>query len=699
MLTNVFYLKFFLVLFMAVIMYIEYKRTKAPKVKLLMIVFVMIFIKESFLIYYLTNVIPFEQNLDGLEVLKGFKGDYLNNFNEIANVAMGTKAVNVVLNSVHRFNLIWMIVEVGFVAIMFNSFNLWVNVWKKSKLRTSFLVFNSIIIVGFLFLFLTGDVSPQSSFSAIILWGGVFWNVVLLMMIGVSVGKIYKFTMEDLKYIVVNKATLIVAVVLFSIFYLTNNISTPNLSYLSHIFELLALIAFSLFGYKFLIYRIEVTEGRVKEVEEQQATVLDLLRDIGRSMAENLSLNIVIDHIIEAAVKSTDARAVAVLLIDKKRNNQLKVENVYGFYPPVVEVKIGDLTKEKFLIDKFKNTPLKVGQSYLGKVAETGEPLYIKDCLGDERVVQTAKGFMDIRTLIVVPLRIQGDIMGVMTILNKESALFFTEADYSMMNTLADQTAITLNQVKLYEDMLTKKQAEKELNVAGDIQMGLLPQTFPEFDGIDIYAFSYAAKGVGGDYFDFIDFGGGKIGVTVTDVAGKGVPAALVMVMIRSVLRSFASSDREANDVVTTVNNGIAGEVTTERYATMFYFVFDSEYKILNYCNAGHGPLLLYRKNLDSFALLDTEGMPVGILAGNEYGQEYTSLHSGDIAILYTDGITECMNFNREQYGTERLKNAVRRNKDLPVKEICDIIYKEMKEFADGAPQHDDETLLLMKAK
>jgi len=699
MLTNVFYLKFFIMLFMVLMMYVEYRRTKAPKVKLLLVLFSFILLKESFMLYYLINMIPFEQNLGALDTLKGFQGDYLNNFHEIANVALGTPAVNVVTNAIHHFNLIWMIGEVVFVSLMFHNFNVWVTLWKKSKLRLSFLIVNIMIIGGFIFLFLTADVSVGSGMSTLILWGGTIWNIVLLLIIGGFVGKIYKFTMEDLKFLVNNKALVFATISFFSMFYLTNNISMLNIRPLPHILELIALISFSIFGYAFLTHRIENTERRVKEVEEQRATVINLLQDIGHSMAENLSHNIVIDRIIEAAVKSTDARAVAVLLIDKKRNNQLRVENVYGFYPPVVEVNIGDLTKEKFLVDKFKNTPLKIGQSYLGKVVETGEPLFIQDCLNDDRVVQTAKGFMDIRTIISVPLKIQSDVMGVMSILNKETALFFTEADYSMMTTLADQTAITLNQVKLYEDMLTKKQAEKELSVAGDIQMGLLPQTFPDFDGVDIYAFSYAAKGVGGDYFDFIDFGGGKIGVTVTDVAGKGVPAALVMVMIRSVLRSFASADREANDVVTTVNNGIAGEVTTERYATMFYFVFDTEYKILNYCNAGHGPLLLYRQNLDSFADLDTEGMPVGILAGNEYGQEYTSLHSGDIAILYTDGITECMNFNREQYGEERLKSAVRRNKDLPVKEICDIIYKEMKEFADGAPQHDDETLLLMKAK
>jgi sigma-B regulation protein RsbU (phosphoserine phosphatase) len=183
------------------------------------------------------------------------------------------------------------------------------------------------------------------------------------------------------------------------------------------------------------------------------------------------------------------------------------------------------------------------------------------------------------------------------------------------------------------------------------------------------------------------------------DVSGKGVPAALIMVMIRSILRTIATLNDDTKDVMAKLNNTIASEIVEDRYATGFYLLFDAEKGIMSYTNAGHCPMILYRASTDEFEFLDTEGMPIGIMSGVEYGQNYTVVEKGDIAILYTDGITEAMNSKHEEFGFERLKEVIRERKRESSKEICNRILEAINLFVGSAPQHDDETILVLKMK
>jgi len=256
-----------------------------------------------------------------------------------------------------------------------------------------------------------------------------------------------------------------------------------------------------------------------------------------------------------------------------------------------------------------------------------------------------------------------------------------------------------LKQIEMYTEVLEKKQAEKELGVAGEIQSSLVPHVFPEASKYEIFAFSIPAKGVGGDYYDYIDFGNNKLAVTMFDVSGKGVPASLIMVMIRSILRTIASLEEETKDILTKLNDTISEDIVEDRYATGFYLLFDAEKGIMSYTNAGHGPLILYRAHKDEFEFLDTDGMPVGIMPGVEYGQDFTTLDPGDVALLYTDGITEAMNLAHEEFGMERFYQVVRENAKGTAKDIADSMLAHVNEFVGTAPQHDDETLLVLKMK
>jgi sigma-B regulation protein RsbU (phosphoserine phosphatase) len=288
-------------------------------------------------------------------------------------------------------------------------------------------------------------------------------------------------------------------------------------------------------------------------------------------------------------------------------------------------------------------------------------------------------------------------VLGVLALLNFESKGKRYLRQKKLLELLAGESGTIINQLRRYQRISNKKQAEREFSIALNVQGSLTLQAFPEAEGVEFSAFSVTAEQGGGDYYDILEFGSGSFGFVCADIAGKGVAAVLVVVIIRSIIRSNAIPGRGAAEVVSVVNDTISSEVGEERFASLFYCQYDSNSRALNYCNAGHAPLLLYRAEHRSFVRLDSEGMPVGIARDADFAEAYCGLERGDIVVLFTDGLLEATDSDLEQFGVERLKRAIRENKDLSARELSDKIHAELKDFTRGAEQHDDMTLLLMK--
>ena len=434
-----------------------------------------------------------------------------------------------------------------------------------------------------------------------------------------------------------------------------------------------------------------------KELLEKERDLIErLLNNIGSAIASNQDRLTILQMALEFATEATQARAGAIFLWNKKKTF-LTVETVFGPYPPLNPVEDFIAAKEKLFVEKFKSESVVPGKYYVGKVAESKKPLLIRDATDHPDVVQSAKGVMDIVSIMCFPLMIEEEPLGVLSLLNKSSGAF-NDSDFILGQAMAEQIAVALNTVNLREEYREKMEAEKQLAIAGQIQQDLLPTVFPDSEHFEIFATSKAAKGVSGDYYDLINFGD-RMAIVMADVAGKGVPAALVMVMIRSAMRTITRSESEPKDVVAAINRAISGEVSQERYATLFMSMLDLHTGLLRFTNAGHGPMLVYRRLTDSFELLDTEGLPVGISPDTEYGQDDTIMNTGDIAVLYTDGITEAMNAKHEEYTMSRVKEDLRKFKDLSAKEISMKIIENITNFTGDEPQHDDETILVVKMK
>jgi serine phosphatase RsbU (regulator of sigma subunit)/transposase len=253
--------------------------------------------------------------------------------------------------------------------------------------------------------------------------------------------------------------------------------------------------------------------------------------------------------------------------------------------------------------------------------------------------------------------------------------------------------------------LMEQERLQKEMQVAQEIQQMLLPRRVPELDGFELGSLYRAAKEVGGDYYDFLTVDERTVGVVVADVSGKGVPGSLVMTMIRTALRMEARGNRSASDVMAKMNAFVTEDMKKGMFVTMFYVVLDSVNRVVTYASAGHNPMILYRGESDATYFLKPKGIPVGINVPDEelfrktIHVEKLTLRQDDMLVIYTDGITEAMNQDREQFGEARLLAAIKRHGHGTAQEFADALNREIHEFTGGAAQNDDITLVAIKEK
>jgi len=252
-------------------------------------------------------------------------------------------------------------------------------------------------------------------------------------------------------------------------------------------------------------------------------------------------------------------------------------------------------------------------------------------------------------------------------------------------------------------NLMEQQRMQRELQVAQEIQQMLLPDDFPNVVGYDITSYYQAAKEVGGDLFDFVEVDDHTIGICVADVSGKGVPGSMVMTMIRTALRLEARGNKNPAEVLSKVNDFITGDIRKGMFVTAFYIILDSRERVISFASAGHNPMILYRGKTKETFYLNPPGFPVGItlpdstLFRRTIKSDRIRLHPDDILIVYTDGITEAMNHQRELFGEERFLASIRRHGHLDVVDFVKNVKEDILNFTGGYEQNDDITLVAIK--
>jgi serine phosphatase RsbU (regulator of sigma subunit) len=245
----------------------------------------------------------------------------------------------------------------------------------------------------------------------------------------------------------------------------------------------------------------------------------------------------------------------------------------------------------------------------------------------------------------------------------------------------------------------------RDLDIASEVQRRLLPSQPPDYAGLE-FGFAYRpARELGGDYYDFIPLSSERIAIAIGDVSGKGLPSALLMASLESLVRTnLALRDGNLDRFASELNQRIYEETTTERYVTFFLAVVDTSSLTLRFLNAGHNPPVFFRKwslsaHRSTAEMLDSGGPPLGIFAATQYTSGQMLLQEGDVLVLYTDGVSEAVNAGQEEFGEERLRDVVRASLSLSAAEICQNVLDRLDAFTSGSLQWDDITLVVVRVK
>lgn len=442
---------------------------------------------------------------------------------------------------------------------------------------------------------------------------------------------------------------------------------------------------------------------RADASDDEKEFTLRLVAEIGQDMLSAKQMIDVLSRITEAAREATGAKASALWIYDDRK--ELYVNTcVSGNYPPVRGMRSGAAAassralQQKTRIEKFKPDD----GTYIGEILKTGQPIIINDVIRHSHplIKQAEDSIIEINAIIAVPIITAERTLGVISVINKDETIqWFSKADRSAIETLARQVVLSKNHFDLYKSDVLKKLQERDVEVAAEVQKNLLPQEFFNTDVFEYHAVSKAAKGVGGDYFDFVQIDENRYGMIMCDVAGKGIAASLVMVILSAVFKQIVQEVRDTRRVIELLNVALFKNTAEGSYSTALFFIYDRSTRKIIFSNAAHAPLLIYRSASGSFEEADTGGMPLGVTQDTQYEQSEIQMCEGDIVSLYTDGISEAMNSSRDQYGLERLKEMIKQNAAAPCADIIGLVSKDIADFAGDAPQHDDMTLLLARLK
>src|SRR5215210_2769883 len=429
---------------------------------------------------------------------------------------------------------------------------------------------------------------------------------------------------------------------------------------------------------------------REATVQMMGLTVTDKLRlllDITKKISSTLNLQEVLNLVMDTldSLIPYDAAGIYVIKCDKRRaRDGERPESVCVFHTEAVR---------GYDIDDLKDLRLKMGEGIIGHVAVTGGPVISPDVRNDPYYVNAR---VETRSEMVAPIISNNEVVGVFD-LESDQLNAYTEDDLQILLLLASQVAIIIEKVMLHEQLVEKKRLEGQLEVAREVQLELLPASDPKLEGFDICAYNFSTEEVSGDYYDWVRIYEDQIGIVIADVSGKGVPAALLMAFLRASLRAAIHIGYAPHISMAKVNYLLWESIERNQFVTAFYGVLDASNKTLAYTNAGHNPPLLM--DADGTArFIERGGLPLGMFRNTRYYEYYQAIEPGQTLVLYTDGVTEATGESGEEYGRDRLEEAVRANRDLSARDLITTIQQDVLNWTDGRGATDDMTFFIVKA-
>jgi serine phosphatase RsbU (regulator of sigma subunit)/pSer/pThr/pTyr-binding forkhead associated (FHA) protein len=428
----------------------------------------------------------------------------------------------------------------------------------------------------------------------------------------------------------------------------------------------------------------QTTVSGVPQVADTSADMLAVISRVSVALLSSLSLDETLNQVLDFVFAALPADHGYLMLLEKSpHRKELEL--------------ICKTMKTRQPLPASEQAEVKISHSISEQVLKQGISVLTSDAQHDPRFQQNQSIVLSgIRSVMAVPLMIDGRILGMIYVDSSFGTNRFTEPQLQLLTLIAGVAAIRIENARLLEAQAEQKRLANELSVASEIQLRLHPANPPKISGYDMIGVSFPCYEVGGDYFDFIERKNKRYAIALGDVSGKGTGAALLMTSLHAAVRAYATTPASAPEVVSQINQYIYDNTPSNRYITFFYSELDPKTHQLTYVNAGHNPPLLVRAS-GAVEQLDVGGFPVGIMPFGEYKEATVSLYAGDVMIVYSDGVTESVNERDDEFGEQRLIEVMQKNRTRTAAGIRDRIDEALTRFVGKAKSVDDLTLVIVK--
>jgi len=447
-------------------------------------------------------------------------------------------------------------------------------------------------------------------------------------------------------------------------------------------------------------------EMEKQQVMEERQLVVDFMHHMVEALGEGLTREALLQRVVHAAILCSGA--LSACIFERTEDRKMRSAAVEGLFPPhrplppAVREKLA--TRARFIEQVLRSEEFADSEGIVGAVVQTGRGQLIADAAVDQRVVVHEDPALKVRSVIAVPLQFRDRFFGVLAVANSADGEPFTQTDFSLMQSLAEQAALALHNAEFLNFQLEKRQMDLDLSLASGIQQMLLPKEAPQVAGLDLDARYTPAQKVSGDFYDLFALPGNRLGVAVADVSGKGIPASLLMAMCRTDLRQIAPRHESPAQTLAELNRTLGGDLRG-MFITILYAVIDPQAGVVTLARAGHElPLFLRRDTatgVPEVEFVGSEGMPLGLVPDAVFSAVIADrterFAPGDALVLYTDGLTEAPNEEEKEFSNARLADAARALHARGARELNDGILETVHRFAGTASLRDDLTLVTIK--
>lgn len=454
------------------------------------------------------------------------------------------------------------------------------------------------------------------------------------------------------------------------------------------------LLAILIKKHRTLQVTLDDLRSRVDFNAHRRRMAMELFHTLGSAFEDEVRVEDLLRHILRFFMQIVQASGGCAFLTDKEKG-VLIPKATTGRFPSIADHEGSDAL----------NIP--IGEGVIGKVAQLGRAKFVADGTTEPGFKHCRDRGLEVRNAIAVPLSFRGEVLGVVLVINRvddpaRPGQSFGRFEYQLLESLSTYAAVAVHLVISYIVQSEKQQLDFDLSVASEVQRLLLPQRAPTLEGFSISGTSRPAHRVGGDYYDFLPLDASRLGVVIADVSGKGVTGALVMGICRSIVRTQVASDVSPAAALSAVRQWLLADLPEDMFITMTYGILDREKQTFTFARAGHDPLLHFDSATRQVHALSPKGAAVGLIrsapAVPNLEEVEVPLKRGDAVVLFTDGITEALNAESEEFGREALQRVVKENAGGNALEISCSILDAVLKFSDTEPAHDDQTVVVLKA-